>query len=95
MERDKAETRMTRLLLTVVLIFVVALLPQAILLLLLGFLGRCFQETVYQPLGDFTDLLTILNNGINFLLYCSMSKQFRETFIKLFCPWCRTEVPVI
>ncbi|VDP73136.1 unnamed protein product [Schistosoma curassoni] len=30
------------------------------------------------------DLLTIVNNGINFILYCSMSHQFRTTFIQ-FC----------
>ncbi|THD27917.1 Dro/myosuppressin receptor [Fasciola hepatica] len=86
-ERDKAETRMTRLLLTVVLIFMITLLPQAILLFLNGFLGHCFTENVYNLLGDFTDLLTIMNNGINFVLYCSMSQQFRTTFFQLFCRW--------
>lgn len=57
---------------------------QAILLFLSGLVGDCFTDTVYNALGDFMDLLTIVNNGINFILYCSMSHQFRTTFIQ-FC----------
>nr|CAH8841430.1 unnamed protein product [Trichobilharzia regenti] len=83
-ERDKVENRLTKFLLTIVFIFMITLLPQAILLFLSGFLGNCFTDTVYNALGDFMDLLTIVNNGINFILYCSMSHQFRTTFIH-FC----------
>lgn len=32
------------------------------------------------------DLLALLNSAINFILYCSMSRQFRMTFGKLFRP---------
>ncbi|KAK4469656.1 hypothetical protein MN116_007186 [Schistosoma mekongi] len=83
-EREKAENRMTRFLLAIVFIFMITLLPQAILLFLSGLVGDCFTDTVYNALGDFMDLLTIINNGINFILYCSMSHQFRTTFIQ-FC----------
>ncbi|CAH8521455.1 unnamed protein product [Schistosoma rodhaini] len=83
-EREKAENRMTKFLLAIVIIFMITLLPQAILLFLSGLVGDCFTDTVYNALGDFMDLLTIVNNGINFILYCSMSHQFRTTFIQ-FC----------
>ncbi|KAH8861203.1 Sex peptide receptor [Schistosoma japonicum] len=83
-EREKAENRMTKFLLAIVFIFMITLLPQAILLFLSGLVGDCFTDTVYNALGDFMDLLTIINNGINFILYCSMSHQFRTTFIQ-FC----------
>ncbi|CAH8501379.1 unnamed protein product [Schistosoma intercalatum] len=83
-EREKAENRMTKFLLAIVFIFMITLLPQAILLFLSGLVGDCFTDTVYNALGDFMDLLTIVNNGINFILYCSMSHQFRTTFIQ-FC----------
>ncbi|KAA3679942.1 uncharacterized protein DEA37_0014935 [Paragonimus westermani] len=86
-DRDRMETRMTRLLLAVVFIFIIALLPQAILLFLNGLLGNCFTDNVYNNLGDLTDLLTIVNSCINFVLYCSMSQQFRTTFLRLFCSW--------
>lgn len=36
--------------------------------------------------GDLIDILALINSGINFILYCSMSLQFRKTFILLFRP---------
>ena len=41
---------------------------------------------VYDNFGDLMDILTLFNNGINFILYCSMSKQFRDRFAQLFIP---------
>lgn len=32
------------------------------------------------------DILALINSSINFILYCSMSKQFRSTFTLLFRP---------
>lgn len=32
------------------------------------------------------DILALINSGINFILYCSMSRQFRSTFNLLFRP---------
>lgn len=32
------------------------------------------------------DILALINSGINFILYCSMSRQFRKTFTLLFRP---------
>lgn len=40
--------------------------------------------------GDLIDILALINSGINFILYCSMSRQFRKTFIVLFRPKCLT-----
>jgi hypothetical protein len=34
------------------------------------------------------DFLALLNSSINFILYCTMSRQFRETFAKIFLPRC-------
>lgn len=31
------------------------------------------------------DILTLINSAINFILYCTMSRQFRMTFNQLFC----------
>ena len=43
-----------------------------------------FFRTVYWPLGDVLDIVALLNNSINFLLYCTMSGQFRRTFVDTF-----------
>lgn len=36
--------------------------------------------------GDLMDILALINSGINFILYCSMSRQFRSTFNTMFRP---------
>jgi hypothetical protein len=71
------------MLLAVVVLFLLTEFPQGVLNLLSGLL-ECFVSEVYNPLGDFMDILALINNGINFLLYCTMSKQFRDTFIEVF-----------
>lgn len=48
--------------------------------LLSGVLGRCFFKRCYNLFGELMDALALLNGAINFVLYCSMSRQFRTTF---------------
>ncbi|XP_041378481.1 G-protein coupled receptor dmsr-1-like [Gigantopelta aegis] len=81
--RHRKTNRTTRMLLTVVVLFLVTETPQGILQLLSGIIDGFFND-VYHPLGDLMDILALINNGINFALYCTMSKQFRDTFIRIF-----------
>lgn len=37
---------------------------------------RIFRR-VYVPLGDVWDIVALINSAVNFLLYCSMSRNFR------------------
>lgn len=83
--RKKEHSRTTRMLIVVIVLFLITELPHGILALLCGVLPGFF-DAVYMPLGDVMDIIALINNAINFTLYCSMSKQFRETFIRLFCP---------
>ncbi|KAH3822851.1 G-protein coupled receptor dmsr-1-like [Dreissena polymorpha] len=83
-KRSRRSQRTTRMLLIVVILFLVTETPQGIMSLLNGLIEDFFQN-IYTPLGDLLEILTLLNNGINFVLYCSMSKQFRDTFIYIFC----------
>lgn len=85
--KTSRSNRTTRMLLTVVFLFIITNTPQGILNLLSGVIKNFFQD-VYSPLGDLLDIMTLLNNGINFVLYCTMSKQFRETFKKVFLKKC-------
>lgn len=82
-KRHSRTNRTTRMLVVVVVLFVVTETPQGILQLLGGMVDGFFDH-IYMPLGDVMDTLALFNNGINFVLYCSMSKQFRDTFIKIF-----------
>jgi len=81
--RARANARTTRMLLLVVVLFLVTEFPQGVTNLLNGLLDG-FVDEVYASLGDLLDILALINNGINFILYCTMSKQFRDTFIQLF-----------
>lgn len=83
-KRSRRSQRTTRMLLTVVILFLVTETPQGIMNLLSGLIQDFFHH-IYTPLGDLLDILALINNGINFVLYCTMSKQFRDTFISVFC----------
>ncbi|XP_060587938.1 G-protein coupled receptor dmsr-1-like [Ruditapes philippinarum] len=82
-KRSRRSQRTTRMLLTVVILFLVTETPQGIMNLLSGLIQDFFHH-IYTPLGDLLDILALINNGINFVLYCTMSKQFRDTFISVF-----------
>ncbi|XP_046970396.1 G-protein coupled receptor dmsr-1-like [Vanessa cardui] len=80
---DKRTDRTTKMLLAVLLLFLVTELPQGILGLMSGLLGWCFFKRCYDLFGEMMDFLALLNGAINFILYCSMSRQFRQTFRQL------------
>lgn len=60
---------------------------QGVLGLMSGILGRCFFRRCYQLFGEALDILALLNGSINFVLYCAMSRQYRQTFRQLFSVW--------
>ncbi|GBP52400.1 Sex peptide receptor [Eumeta japonica] len=80
---DRRTDRTTKMLVAVLLLFLVTELPQGILGLLSGMLGRCFFKRCYDLFGELVDALALLNGAINFVLYCSMSRQFRTAFGQL------------
>lgn len=83
-EKHNEHFRTTAMLLAVVILFLITELPQGILTLLMIFMDALHAE-LYNPLGDILDIVALLNNAINFVLYCSMSQQFRNTFVATFC----------
>ncbi|XP_071089901.1 G-protein coupled receptor dmsr-1-like [Haliotis cracherodii] len=93
-ESDKhgEHNRTTGMLLAVVALFMITELPQGLLSLMNIFIP-CFQDMVYNRLGDLLDIMALLNNSINFVLYCTMSKQFRDTFMEVFCKVCTKNKP--
>lgn len=77
---ERRTDRTTKMLVAVLLLFLLTEFPQGILGLLSGILGRCFFKHCYNLFGELMDALALLNGAINFVLYCSMSRQFRTTF---------------
>ncbi|KAL3985933.1 Serpentine type 7TM GPCR chemoreceptor Srw family protein [Acanthocheilonema viteae] len=86
MKRKVPKDRTTPMLVAVLSIFLITELPQGVMNVLTGiFTGDTFHQKVYLPLGDFMDLLSLINSAVNFLIYCIMNKRFRVTFLQLFC----------
>ena len=52
--------------------------------MLSGLLGNEFFISCYTPLGEMMDMMALTNCMVNFILYCTMSRQFRITFKKIF-----------
>ncbi|KAM8710444.1 hypothetical protein ACLKA7_017114 [Drosophila subpalustris] len=86
LEKEKQTDRTTRMLLAVLLLFLITEFPQGIMGLLNVLLGDAFLMQCYLKLSDLMDILALINSSINFILYCSMSRQFRSTFTLLFRP---------
>lgn len=80
-------SRTTKMLLAVIVLFLVTEFPQGILIVCSACV-KGFFEKVYIPLGDVMDIVALVNNAVNFILYCSMSIKFRQTFASIFCSKC-------
>lgn len=77
--RKSDHQRTTGMLCAVLVLFLVTELPQGILALVCGLEPR-YYPLYYAPLGDVMDIVALVNNAINFILYCATSRQFRSTF---------------
>ncbi len=88
-ERASEHNRTTAMLVAVVLCFVIAELPQGTLAFLSGVDQDIFDH-IYVPLGDVWDIIVLINSAVNFILYCIMSRQFRDTFRDVFFGYCKT-----
>ncbi|XP_076085268.1 G-protein coupled receptor dmsr-1-like [Mytilus galloprovincialis] len=85
-ERMRTHRRTTIMLLAIICMFIVAELPQSILLLIGIFKENFFKEE-YALLGDTIDILALINNATNFIMYCAMSRQFRDILFEMTCKY--------
>ncbi|XP_014370348.2 G-protein coupled receptor dmsr-1 [Papilio machaon] len=74
--------RTTRMLVALLGLFLATELPQALFGLLTAIAPHLFQECYYS-FGEVMDLMALVGSAVNFVLYCSMSRQFRNTFRRL------------
>ena len=81
--RESRQAKTTRMLLVVIILFLLTEFPHGILILFSAIVPD-FYTNVYLPLEDFMDLIALVNNAINFLLYCIMSTQFRSKFLQMY-----------
>ncbi len=74
------------MLITVICVFLATELPQGIMTVTTGMIGSEFRHHIYGNLGDLLDLLSLINSCMTFVIYCSMSRQYRAEFRRLFIP---------
>ena len=92
LKRSHEHNRTTGMLLAIVVLFLITEMPQGVLTLC-GVIDPSVYTDVYFPLGDIFDLMALMNNAINFVLYCTMSRQFRRAFIDVFLGCCPKQRP--
>ncbi|XP_037503911.2 FMRFamide receptor-like [Rhipicephalus sanguineus] len=88
--RDSPETKITVMLIAVVILFFVCQLPTAITLLYSSIANPeegSQQEKLIFILGNVFNFLMSLNAAGNFVLYCLLSQKYRRTFLQIFCPF--------
>lgn len=85
--------RTTRMLLTIVFVFLITEIPQGVMAVLSGMCSDEFRNYIYNNIGDILDLLSLCNACTTFIIYCSMSGQFRNEFRRVFIPTSLTCLP--
>lgn len=89
--RMRAHKRTTVMLLAIMAMFIISELPAAILVLISIFVEDFFME-YYMLFADTLDIISLINNAINFIMYCIMSRQFRDSLCETL-PFCSVTVP--
>lgn len=86
---SKQETKITVMLIAVVILFFVCQMPAAVMLIFTS--AHKFPEDSKEfllilGLNNIFNFLLAINAAGNFLLYCFFSQRYRKTFVALFCP---------
>ncbi|WAR15110.1 DMSR1-like protein, partial [Mya arenaria] len=88
--RMRAHRRTTVMLLAIMTMFIISELPAAILVLISVFVDNFFKD-YYLLFADTLDIVSLTNNAINFVMYCIMSRQFRDSLCETL-PFCRVRI---
>ncbi|KAL3862218.1 hypothetical protein ACJMK2_008204 [Sinanodonta woodiana] len=86
-ERIQQHKRTTSMLLAIIAMFILAELPSGILAVVSVFVEDFFMS-YYLLVADTLDIVSLLNNAVNFVMYCSMSRQFRECLCEMILNMC-------
>lgn len=85
----KQETKITIMLISVVILFLVCQLPVAVNLIYTS-VRNIPEDTkefyIVYAFNNFLNLMVAINAAGNFVLYCLLSQKYRKTMLALFCP---------
>ncbi|XP_045160701.2 galanin receptor 2a-like [Mercenaria mercenaria] len=88
-KRKEEQRKITRMLLSVAIIFLICLLPGDLLLLcstaIDGFEFFGTYHNLFLVLSDICLLFEMINSSVNFITYMVLNRNFFETYVNLFC----------
>nr|KAG5688835.1 hypothetical protein BaRGS_004512 [Batillaria attramentaria] len=73
--------RTTIMLLAIIVMYIISEVPQSVLVIMCVVVDG-FMLNIYMPLGDIIDIIALINSDINFVLYTTMSRQFRTCLVE-------------
>lgn len=79
--------RITSMLVTVIVVFLVCITPDTIMSTFFG-LGYSEENYLARGIREITDLLLLINSAVNFIIYCIFNTIFWCHFRRLFCYTC-------
>lgn len=82
-KKFSSRNRITLMLIAMVVVFIVCITPDAIMSTFFG-KGYVEEDFLVKGIREITDSLVALNSAVNFILYCSLSVLFRNTFTRVF-----------
>ncbi|GBN56629.1 FMRFamide receptor [Araneus ventricosus] len=88
-DQSTQESKITVMLIAVVILFLVCQLPTAVTLLYKAFHhveDGSNEDFLLRGLGNIFNFLVAVNAAGNFVLYCLLSQKYRRTFVLIFCP---------
>ena len=88
-KRSDEQKKITRMLLSVALVFLICLLPGDVLLVASlvvdGFTFFGFHRNLFAALSDISLCFEMVNSCANFIIYMLLNRNFYNTFVRLFC----------
>ncbi|KAK3106656.1 hypothetical protein FSP39_024645 [Pinctada imbricata] len=85
-KRHAQRHRVTFMMIIIIMVFLFCTTPDAVMTLFLDF-GYHEEENYYaKGVREFSDSLLAVNAAVNFIIYCVLSRTFRQSFTTLFCP---------
>lgn len=87
-KQNREQQRVTLMLISVVVIFLICQTPQAVLLIYRSYIqanSLPYPADLIKIAGNVCNLLVQINASVNFLLYSYFSSKFRRTFKKVIC----------
>ena len=89
-QRKHQERQLTKLLLTISMIFFVLTCPSAVYRVLIAAGMTPPKTTIATLVGNMNQTLSLTNSAINFVAYAVMNTKYREGFVAIICRCRRT-----